>query len=145
MAESRAADLRIGPRHTLRGAELGFETSRSSGPGGQNVNKLETRVTLRFNLGASRSFDERSHAWLMQRLAAELSAAGEIVIHASRFRSQARNIDDARERLADMLRAALQRPVQRRATRPTRGSKERRLTQKRMRGEIKRGRSGNAE
>ena len=145
MADARDAQLRIGPKFAILGSELSFEMSRSGGPGGQNVNKVETRVTLRFNLPASRSFDERTRAWLTQRLAGELTSVGEIVLHASRFRSQTRNIEDARERLAEMLQAALQRPTQRRATRPTRGSKERRLTEKRKRSEVKRGRGDASE
>ena len=67
------------------------------------------------------------------------------MLHASRFRSQSRNLDDARERLADLLRTALQRPRARKSTRPTRGSQERRLSEKRRTSEIKRGRSASAE
>ena len=145
MADTRDAELRIGPRLCIPGAELHFETSRSGGPGGQNVNKVETRVSLRFNLLASQSLDERTRGWLALRLATELTSKGELLLHASRFRSQSRNIEDARERLADMLRSALVRPRQRKATRPTRGSQERRLSAKHQRSEIKRARGTSGE
>ena len=145
MGGGRFEDLRIGPRLCIPGAELRYETSRAGGPGGQNVNKLETRVTLRFDVLHSASLDERTRQWLAGRLASELTAQGELVLHASRFRSQARNLEDARERLAERLQAALERPRTRRATRPTKGSQQRRLSNKRHRGELKRERGSAAE
>ena len=145
MESGRSQDLRVGPRLCIRGAELDFETSRSGGPGGQNVNKVETRVTLRFNVQRSACFDERTRLWLLQRLAPDLTTAGELLLHASRFRSQARNIEDARDRLAELLRDALVRPRQRRATRPTHGSTKRRLGEKRRRSDLKRDRSSQGE
>ena len=138
----RGADLRIGPGLEIPAEELGFETTRSGGPGGQNVNKLETRVTLRFDVRGSRSLTEEQRANLLERLAGRINRAGELVVHASRFRSQARNLEDARERTAALIRAALAPRRRRRRTRPTRASKERRLADKRRRGERKRDRRG---
>ena len=142
---ARDQDLRIGPRLTIPADELAFETSRSGGPGGQHVNKVETKVTLRWRPGASRVLSDRQRALLTERLAARLTRSGDLAVHASRYRSQSRNLEDARERLAGLVRAALAPVRQRKPTRPTRGSKERRLEAKRRRGETKRRRQRGGE
>ena len=115
-----------------------FEISfvRASGPGGQNVNKLSTAAQLRYavaraNLAAD--VEER-----LKRLAGQrLTKDGVIVIHAQRFRTQERNRADAIDRLLELLREAVVRPTPRRPTRPTLGSKQRRLEGKKRRGDIK--------
>ena len=134
--------LRIGPGLEIPADELGYETARSSGPGGQHVNKVETRVTLRFDVSASRVLSKEQKACLMERLSGRMNRAGELVVSASRYRSQARNLEDARERVAGLIRAALAPRRRRRKTRPTRASQERRLSEKKRRGDIKRDRRG---
>jgi ribosome-associated protein len=131
-------DLELRPGLVIPAGELRAEAARSGGPGGQNVNKVASKVVLRFAPLASRAFDEAQRARLTERLGARLNAQGELVIHASRHRERLRNLDDARQRLASALLAALARPRRRVATKPTRGSKRRRLEGKRRRGEVKR-------
>ena len=125
-------------------SELRPEFSRSSGPGGQNVNKLETRVTLRFALQASTALSPADKAWLCHKLAASLTREGELLVHASSHRERERNLVECRERLAELLRSALIRPKPRRKTRPTRASVARRLEGKQRNSRAKRlrGRSG---
>jgi len=118
--------------------ELRIAATRSGGPGGQNVNKVATRVTLRFAPKTSRALSEDQRERLAERLAGRLTRTGEVVIHASRHRERRRNEEDARERLRALLRDALQETKERHPTRPTRGSKERRLAEKRRRSEKKR-------
>ncbi|MFT5050688.1 MAG: ribosome-associated protein [Chlamydiales bacterium] len=125
---------------TLPGEELVVSYARSGGPGGQNVNKVETKVVLRFSVLTSRALGDTRRSRLQKRLATRLSTQGEIVIHASRHRTRARNLEDARERLAVLLHDGLAIERKRRPTRPTRGSKERRLKQKKSRGQIKKDR-----
>lgn len=120
--------------------EIVIEYARSGGPGGQRVNKVETKAVLRFDVGASRAFGEEQRELLRRRLASRLTSAGELVLHASRFRDRQRNVDDARARLAEILAEALRPRRPRRATKPTRSSQERRLGEKRRRSEIKRDR-----
>ena len=118
--------------------ELAFEVSRSGGPGGQNVNKVATRVTLRWSVAASRVLDEGRRARLLETLASRLTRAGELVIHCDETRSQAQNREAARLRLAELLRGALHVRKKRRASKPTRASRERRHVGKRKRSEVKR-------
>lgn len=119
-------------------AELEISFARSSGPGGQNVNKVESKVELRWTPATSAVLDESQRAWLLQRLEGRLTAAGELLVTSQKTRDQGKNRDDARRKMADIIRTALARPKTRRKTRPTRGSKERRLQEKRERGERKR-------
>jgi ribosome-associated protein len=109
---------------------------RASGPGGQNVNKLSTAAQLRFDIGrVTLAPDTRMR---LERIAGQrLTKDGVIVIHAQRFRTQERNRADATDRLIEILREAAIRPTPRRATRPTLGSKKRRLEGKKRRSDVK--------
>ena len=119
--------------------EIGFV--RASGPGGQNVNKLATAAQLRFDTRKVALAPDV--AARLSRLAGQrMTKDGVIVIHAQRFRTQERNRADAFDRLLELLREALVRPKPRRPTRPTLGSKQRRLEGKKRRGDIKAGRGG---
>jgi len=135
-------DLELRTGLVIPAGELHVEAVRSGGPGGQNVNKVASKVVLRFAPLASRAFDAVQRARLAERLTGRLSAAGEVVVHASSHRERLRNLEDARARLAQLLLAALARPRRRVATKPTRGSQRRRLEGKRRRSDVKRGRGG---
>lgn len=122
---------------TIPSAELSERFSRSSGPGGQGVNTTDSRVQLTFDAAASTALTEIQRARVLRRLASRLDG-GVLTVEASEERSQFRNRAVARERMATLLREALAPPPPpRRATRPSRGSVERRLAAKRRRGEVK--------
>jgi len=130
--------IRITPRISLEDSEVSEEFMRASGPGGQNVNKVETAVRLRFNAALSPSLPEPVRARLLRLAGARLTREGVIVIEAQRYRTQERNRADARERLVDLIReAAAPPPPPRIKTKPTYGSKLRRLEGKKQRGDVK--------
>jgi len=129
------ADLPVNPRLTIPGEELVVSTSRSGGPGGQHVNTTDSRVTLRWNVRTSSALCEEDRERLFEKLAARLTREGEVMVSVSDDRSQLVNRGLARERLAAGVAAALVIPRVRRPTRPSRGSKERRIAAKKRRGD----------
>ena len=115
--------------------------SRSPGPGGQNVNKVNTRVTLLFDVASCTKLTTAQKATIRRRLRTRLSRDGRIRVVCHRERTQGRNRAAAERRLIELLRAALRQPKPRRRTRPTAASRERRLATKRSRAELKRQRT----
>ena len=132
--------LEILPRLRVPGAEIHLAFAASSGPGGQNVNKVASKAVLRFDVVRSSALRPDDRALLLTRLASRLTTDGELVLACDRHRDQGRNVEEVLERLKDVLRAALHRDAPRKATRPTRGSRERRMAGKRRRSDVKRGR-----
>jgi ribosome-associated protein len=128
----------ITPSISIDESELDERFIRASGPGGQNVNKVSSAVQLRFNVARSPSIPSEVRERLLRLAGRQVSAEGVLVIIARRFRTQERNRLDARERLADLIRRASERPKPRRKTAPSRASKQRRLEQKRLRAAVKR-------
>ena len=130
--------LRVTPAIALDESEIEERFVRSSGPGGQNVNKVSTAVQLRFDAARSPALDDRVRQRLRVIAGTRMTADGVLVIEARRHRTQAQNREDARERLVGLLREAARSPRRRRATAPTRASQERRVENKKRRALTKR-------
>jgi ribosome-associated protein len=129
--------IRITPSISIGERELEEQFIRSSGPGGQNVNKLASAVQLRFDVRRSPSLPDDVRTRLERLAGKRLTRDGVLVINSQRHRTQERNRDDARDRLVDLIRRAAVAPVPRRATKPTTGAGERRLQSKKHRATIK--------
>lgn len=129
--------LRITASCSLDCNEISFTFVRSPGPGGQNVNKLATAALLRLNIARSASLPEAVRARLLQVLSHRLTQEGDLIIKASRFRTQERNRQDAIERLVHLLHYAAIPPKPRKKTKPTRSSIQERLNNKKKQGQRK--------
>ena len=136
--------IRITHHISIEEGEIKETFVRSSGPGGQNVNKLATAVQLRFDVARSPSLSDEVLQRLAKLAGGRITTDGELVLVASRYRTQDANRQDARERLIELIRKAAVRPAVRRATRPTFSSKLRRLESKKLHGQTKRLRQGKA-
>jgi len=135
-------DLVVSPRLTIPAGELAIAFARSGGPGGQNVNKVASKVELRWNPTTSVALGDGDRAWLLDRLRSRLTGDGTLIVTSTLTRDQLQNRDDAESKLVLILRTALERPKTRRATKPSRSAKRRRVADKRHRSEIKRMRRG---
>ena len=131
------ADRALSGGNRIPAVEVEELASRSSGPGGQHVNTSSTRVSLRWNLRTSRGLREEARERLLAQLQARLSREGVLVVHSDRHRSRQRNLEAAHERLFELVERALYQAPPRKPTRPSRGSKERRLNAKRQRSDVK--------
>jgi ribosome-associated protein len=129
--------IRITDRISINEQELEERFVRASGPGGQNVNKLSTAVQLRFDARHSPSLPGDVRMRLERLAGKRLTRDGVIVIIAQRHRTQERNRQDALDRLVELIQRAAVAPIPRRKTKPTRGSRERRLEHKKQRGKVK--------
>jgi ribosome-associated protein len=114
--------------------ELQFTFARSSGPGGQNVNKVNSKALLRWNVVASPTLPVDVRRRFLARFRHRVTADGDLLVTSQRYRDQPKNVADCCEKVAGMLREVLQAPKRRRATKPTRGSRIRRLQDKRQHG-----------
>jgi ribosome-associated protein len=135
--QATSTGLVVNERLTVPARDLSWSASRSSGPGGQNVNRVATKVTLRFDLRGTQLLTRMQKTRLRKLAGKRIDAEGAIVLTAQAERSQRQNLEQARDRLRELIARALVQPKRRVATKPTRSSKRRRLEDKRRRGEQK--------
>lgn len=132
--------LAVNSRIQIPREEFEFTFSRSSGPGGQNVNKVNSKALLRWPIRTSPSLPEEVRTRFIERYRTRLTESGDLLISSQRYRDQARNVDDCLEKLREMILAVVQRPKTRKATKPSRASQRRRVEGKRQQSEKKQGR-----
>ena len=133
--------LQVTSRIAIPDEELRFGFARSSGPGGQNVNKVASKATLHWSVASSPSLPDDVRQRFLAAFPSRITKDGDIVISSQEYRDQPKNIASCLDRLADMIRQVAVPPKKRKPTKPTKGSKVRRLANKRLRSETKRGRS----
>ena len=133
-------NLVISNNLTIPESELRFSFARSSGPGGQNVNKVSSKAILHFDVRNSPSLPLDVRARFLDQYASRVTKSGEIVIHSEEFRDQPKNIQACHDKLKGLILAVLKPPKKRRPTKPSRGSKVRRLKAKKARSQVKQGR-----
>jgi ribosome-associated protein len=124
--------MQVHPGISIPDSEFQFTFVRSSGPGGQNVNKVNTKAVLRWPVAASPSLSGPVRARFLARYSSRLTTAGELILTSQRYRDQSKNRDDCLDKLREMLAAVAVAPIRRRKTKPSRASVERRLTHKRQ-------------
>lgn len=132
--------LRVNDRITIPFTEFDFTFARSGGPGGQNVNKVNSKVTLRWNITSSPSLPSDVLARFRSKYHRRMTKDGELVMHSQRYRDQGRNVADCLEKLRELLLEVAVAPRRRKPTRPTKGSVQRRLTAKKQRSNRKQNR-----
>lgn len=131
-------DIIINDLVTIPASELQYTASRSSGPGGQHVNKTDSRIQVRWNIPSSSALSDFLKQRVMKVLATRLTEDGDLLLASDSNRSQRRNKDDVTQRLAALVRDALVPPKPRRKTKPTRASRQKRLDEKKRRSDVKR-------
>ncbi len=129
--------LYITPSLSIPMSELSVQFARSGGKGGQNVNKVETKAELYFNIAASPSLDDQTRTRLLKKLASRVDSEGVLKITAQEHRSQYRNREEAAKKFIQVLQMALKPETPRRATKPTKSSKEKRIEEKKQHGRRK--------
>jgi ribosome-associated protein len=129
--------LQVNESIAIPETEFDWSYARSGGPGGQNVNKVSSKAVLRWNVAASPSLPEHVKHRLSALNRKRVTSTGDLILSSQRYRDQERNRQDCLEKLAALVRQAAALPKARRATRPTRGSKARRLANKRHRSAVK--------
>ncbi|MET0553251.1 MAG: alternative ribosome rescue aminoacyl-tRNA hydrolase ArfB [Vicinamibacteria bacterium] len=133
--------IAVAPRVLVPAAAISWRAVRSSGPGGQNVNKVASKVELRVDLGAITGLSAGARARLAAAAATRLDADGRLLVTSQRTRDQGRNLEDARDKVRQLVADAMVEPRRRRATRPSAGSKDRRVRKKKAAADVKRGRA----